>query len=326
MKPIEIAFLLAGAQAPKLDGCAADLSAHLEAAGVALSPCEKAVREEIRLTGPAMDLHLSLHHLPLPAESFAHALGSPISRPQTGLLADIVLCHRRHMMLTLIPRAGKGAQMSRRETTLAALRAAHAAATALTRRHAPRAVHWRLSNQLLTGAQYLELAHEPLPWALLARARLLPGSAGSAGLRLEDATGLLDRPVLLRAGHRPGEEMHAAALSFLRHTIEHGAPVPDGHRFGPRGGEMLVVRYRAPRPGWPQGCHELTPEQARPEAPARMAAAARLAVPALRSTLLAGTVVATALLLGARGLSPGADRLAALLPAPPPAGQAQPPR
>ncbi len=326
MKPIEIAFLFAGAQAPKLDGFAAGMSAHLDAAGLALSPREEPVRNEIRLTGPAMDLHLSLHHLPLPAESFAHALGSPISRPQTGLLADIVLRHRRHMVLTLNPRAGEGVRPDCRETTLAALRVAHAAATVLARRYAPRAVHWRLSNQLLTGAQYLELAHEPLPWALLARARLLPGPAGTAGLQLDDATGLLAGPVLLRAGHRPAEEMHAAALSFLRHAIEHGAPVPDGHRFGRKGGEMLVVRRRAPRPGLPQGGHELTPEQARPEAPARMAAAAILGAPALRSGLLASAVVAAALLLSARGLSPTADRQAAFLPAPPQAGQAQPPR
>ncbi|MGR3343600.1 MAG: hypothetical protein ACU0DI_10325, partial [Paracoccaceae bacterium] len=216
---------------------------------------------QARFTARGMQVSLAAVSSPLPAESFLGALESPLSRPMRGILADTLFRHNRHMIVTVSPDHAHNAGMT--VDKLALLRVAHAAATLLAQWHQPAAVHWRQSNQLLTGRQYLSLADEVTPWALFAHAKIKFGgqpdqSARSHGLQLDEAVDFIGRPIIFHQTDRPLEEIHAAALSFLRHGFETGTPIPDGHTFGPAGGNMVRVWHRPPSKDLPLGRFELT--------------------------------------------------------------------
>jgi len=145
------------------------------------------------------------------------------------------------------------------------LRLLHAATAILAERHMPGAVFWQQSNQLLTGAQYLSISRTSTPWALFAQARITtlhpePGEDGATrhALELKEAAQFIGRPVGFRPTPHPPEELHAAALSFLRHAVESGSPIPDGHSFGPRGGRPYRVRHLPAGPQAPRGRIELS--------------------------------------------------------------------
>ncbi|MFV2002543.1 MAG: hypothetical protein ACC619_06135, partial [Paracoccaceae bacterium] len=129
-------------------------------------------------------------------------------------------------------------------------------------------------NQLLSGAQYLRLAQETTPWALFAQARVkLGGTPGKdvtgRGLRFDEAVDFIGRPILFHACERPMDEMHAAALSFMRHAVLSGAPIPDGHTFSPENGNPVLVRHVAASKDLPRGRFELSATEVPDEAPDR---------------------------------------------------------
>ena len=261
MKPIETVLLFVGNPALALEHFAETLNQRLAPLNIQLKKTTSESGVQAQFSAPGMQVSLAAVSSPLPAESFLGALESPLSRPMRGILADTLFRHNRHMIVTVSPDHAQNAGMT--VDKLALLRVAHAAATLLAQWHQPAAVHWRQSNQLLTGRQYLSLADEVTPWALFAHAKIKFGgqpdqSARSHGLRLDEAEDFIGRPIIFHQTDRPLEEIHAAALSFLRHGFETGTPIPDGHTFGPEGGNMVRVWHRPPSQDLPVGRFELT--------------------------------------------------------------------
>jgi hypothetical protein len=261
MKPVEIALLFVGNPTLALEHFAETLNKRLAPLDIQLEKAPSEPGIQARFTAPGMQVSIAAVSAPLPAETFLGALESPLSRPMRGILADTLFRHNRHMILTVSPDLAHNAGM--RIDKLALLRVAHATATLLAEWHQPAAVHWRQSNQLLTGRQYLCLADEATPWALFAHACIKfadqPNQAArSHGLELDEAVDFIGRPIIFHETDRPLDEIHAAALSFLRHGVETGTPIPDGHTFGPKGGNLVRVWHRPPSQDLPLGRYELT--------------------------------------------------------------------
>ncbi len=261
MKPIETVLLFVGNPTLALEHFAETLNQRLAPLDIQLEKSASEPGVLAAFTAPGMQVSISAVSSPLPAESFSGALESPLSRPMRGILADTLFRHNRHMIVTVSPDLAQNAGMT--VDKLALLRVAHATATLLAQWHQPAAVHWRQSNQLLTGRQYLCLADEVTPWALFAHAKVKfagqpDQSPRSHGLQLDEAVDFIGRPIIFHETDRPLEEIHAAALSFLRHGFETGTPIPDGHTFGPEGGDMVRVWHRPPSQDLPFGRFELT--------------------------------------------------------------------
>ena len=261
MKPIETVLLFVGNPTLALEHFAETLNKRLAPLNIQLKKTTSESGIQATFTARGMQVSLAAVSSPLPADAFLGALDSPLSRPMRGILADTLFRHNRHMIVTVSPDHAQNAGMA--VDKLALLRVVHAAATQLAQWHQPAAVHWRQSNQLLTGRQYLCLADEVTPWALFAHAKIKfagrpDQSARSHGLRLDEAEDFIGRPIIFHATDRPLEEIHAAALSFLRHGFETGSPIPDGHTFGPEGGNMVRVWHRPPSQDLPVGRFELT--------------------------------------------------------------------
>ncbi len=287
MQPVEIALLFNGKPDPVFDHLAGALNARLEPQGLAVEEISPTVPALAAFRGGGMVLEIILSPRPLPADSFAGALDSPISRPFRGPLGETLSRHAAHMLIRLRrdtppapPPRGSGRQVDTAQATqakatalqapppqatdaLTGLRLAHATAALLAQQLNPAAVHWRASNQMLTGAQYAGLWDDPTPWVLLARARLVAEPDGGAGaprrtLVLEGCESLVGRRIVFAGTDLPADEIHAAALSFLRHALETGEPVPHGHSFGPAGGETYRVTHVAPGDIHPHGAFELS--------------------------------------------------------------------
>jgi len=116
---------------------------------------------------------------------------------------------------------------------------------------------------LLRGAQYLQLASEPAPWALFARAQVpscgLPAAIPRHdGVTLAEAVDFIGRPVQFRQSDMPLDQIHAAALSFLRHAVDSGTPISHGNTFGPADGPVFHVSHVDPTEDFPHGKFELS--------------------------------------------------------------------
>ena len=170
MKPIETALLFVGNPTLTLEHFAETLNQRLAPLDIQLEKIATEPGVQAMLAAPGMQLSVATVSAPLPADSFLGALESPLSRPMRGILTDTLFRHNRHMIVTVSPDHAQNAGMT--IDRLALLRVAHAAATLLAQWHQPAAVHWRQSNQLLTGRQYLCLADEATPWALFAHAKI----------------------------------------------------------------------------------------------------------------------------------------------------------
>ncbi len=274
MQPVEIALLFNGTPGPMLDRLfdhlAGALNARLEAQGLAVEEISPTAPALAAYRGHGMVLDITFSPRPLPADSFSGAMDSPISQPFRGPLGETLTRHAAHMLIRLRPEAASrpspaeaDPQLPPAPDALTGLRLAHAAAALLAQQCNPAAVHWRASNQMLTGAQYAGLWNDPTPWVLLARARLLAQPDGEAEtprrtLVLEGCEELVGRRVVFAGTDLPPDEIHAAALSFLRHAVETGEPVPHGHSFGPAGGESFRVTHVAPGDIHPHGAFELS--------------------------------------------------------------------
>jgi hypothetical protein len=257
MKSVETALLFAGQPGfdPAQFGQA--LNARLADTGIQLEEICPHSGADVMFRGPALTLAISDLAMPLAGDSFTGALDSPLSRPMAGVLTETLARHDRHMLVR-VTASGPHAR------ALALLQTAHAVTSLLTQGYSPAAVHWRQSNQLLTGAQYRGLADEVSPWALFAQARIdslpNPGDANGPGadLTLPQASLLIGRPIRISASDQQLDQIHAAALSFLRHAVESGAPIADGHSFGPQNGPRYLVSHIEPSAQFPYGLYELS--------------------------------------------------------------------
>lgn len=260
MRPVETALLFVGKPTLALEHFGESLNARLKFLDIQFKKVASDRAAEVAFSAPGLKLTLTAKSTALPAETFLGAVDSPLSRPFRGMLSETLFRHNRHMMIRVVPtpEPTPGDAIVDRLTVL---RVAHCAATLATEWHLPAAVYWRQSNQLLVGSQYLHLSGDTTPWALFAHARTgAPDGDATQGkrLRLDEATELIGRPIIFHQCGRPMDEVHASALSFLRYTVENGAPVPDGHTFGPEGGGMVRVNHVAPTSEMPLGRYDLT--------------------------------------------------------------------
>lgn len=217
-----------------------------------------------RFANSGMELEVIAVADALPADSFRGAITSPLSQAHRGVLADTLFRHNRYILMRLSAIEGPD-----QPDRLTMLRVAHAATTLLTEWHLPAALHWRQSNQLLVGSQYLELARDDTPWALFAHAQINKDSADDLdrsrhSLLLDEATEFIGRPIHFKSTDWPPEEMHASALSFLRHAVDNGGPIPDGDSFGLGTDHVVRVAHIEAAEDTPEGLFELTAVE-RPE-------------------------------------------------------------
>ena len=261
MADCELALLFTTRPEPVLDHLGDKLNARLSAASISLEESGNDSDQNSAVAtfaSPAHLLEIDFIPHPLAAETLSGAIDNPISAPFRGPLGEVVAHHQSHMLIRVRPR-DTGEQVD----VLDSVRIAHAAGTLLAQSHGPAAVHWRPTNQLLTGLQYAGLADELTPWVLTARARAnslnIPGARGPLNsLELEGAAQLIGRPVVFAGTELPVDEIHAASLSFLRHALENGEAIPDGHTFGPRDSELYRVKHIAPDESRPKGAYELS--------------------------------------------------------------------
>lgn len=262
MQSIDSALLFVGAPTLALEHFGESLNARLQSFGIQFENSSSQSSDYAAFSAPGIELVVNAKACALPAESFAGSLDSPLSSPFRGMLADILFRHGRHMVLSVIPEATEGSDTPEVDR-LTLLRVAHAATVLLTEWHQPATVHWRQSNQLLLGPQYLKLATDSTPWALFAHARVISENGidraeRREGIRLDEAKELIGRPIVFKPTDRSLEEVHAAALSFLRYTVENGAPIPNGHTFGPEDGNAVKVTHVEPDIDFPVGRYELS--------------------------------------------------------------------
>ncbi len=78
------------------------------------------------------------------------------------------------------------------------------------------------------------------------------------GIQLDEAADFIGRPIKFVETHYQLDQIHAAALSFLRHAVDTGTPIPDGQTFGPEGGSVFKVTHRETSDGFPDGIFELS--------------------------------------------------------------------
>jgi len=258
MKPIQSALLFVSKPTLMLEGFCDALNSRLAQFNIELAPLPDAASSLVTLAGGGLRLQVDFGRDALPAESFRGALETPLSAPFRGVLSDILFRHRRNLTLTV----SSDERRTRPADRLTQLRVAHSATTVLCERHIPAAVHWRQSNQLLVGGQYLRLSSDPTPWVLFAAARTRSSAdtdmaTGGFSLRLDEAIELIGRPIHFHQSTRPVDENYAAALAFLRHATDTGSPIPDGHTFGPSDGNATMVTHIEPSSDMPHGRYDL---------------------------------------------------------------------
>jgi len=257
MKIIETALLYIDFPAPAFAGLADILNARVAPFGVTLTAVNSDLGSQAVFAGEDLQVIVSAHEHALPADGFLQSMESPLSAPFQGILSETLFRHRKHITITVML-GDQSTEQSASDSYLRALCVAHAASTIVCEWSQPSAVHWRQSNQLITAAQYEKLASETTPWALFAQAKVFSTSVAPVGerqfgLRIDEAEQFIGRPILFQESDWPVEQTYALALSFLRHAVQTGAPIADGHSFGPEGGEHVGVTHVDASPELPKG-------------------------------------------------------------------------
>lgn len=260
MTSVNAALLFVGNPTLALEHFLETLSARLARIDIdveEISPENKAL---ISFRAGKATVSVTAASTPLPADRFKGSLESPLSKPVIGVLAETLARHTRHITVTV---SALPAETPNPTNLLTQLQILHATSSLLAEWHMPAAVHWQQSNQLLSGAQYLQLATEACPWALFAKVRIIVGGEidqmpRSHALQMDDALQFIQRPVHFAETQLPIDQIHAAALAFLRHAVQTGAPIADGHSFGPQDGPIFQSTHIDASPDLPHGMYELS--------------------------------------------------------------------
>jgi len=258
MKPVQSALLFVSNPKLMLEGLCDSINSRLAQFKLELSVLPDAADSLVTIAGHGLQLKVEFSPNALPAESFRGAMETPLSSPFRGVLSDTLFRHTQNLTLTVSLDERRSIPTDR----LTQLRVAHAATTVLCERHMPAAVHWRQSNQLIVGGQYLRLSRDPSPWVLFAAARTrstgdVDMACEGVSLRLDEAIELIGRPIHFHQSTRRLEENYAASLAFLRHAVDTGNPIPHGHTFGPSADEAIMVTHIEPSPDIPLGRYDL---------------------------------------------------------------------
>jgi hypothetical protein len=260
MDNIQNILLFVGSPSLALETFAKSLGARLASMDIKVEEIDPLDGDLVTCRVGQTTVSVSANSKPLAADQFIGAMDSPLSKTVVGLLSETLQRHSRHMTISV----GRCTEETDNPSEyLTRLKIAHAATSLLVEWHMPAAVHWKQSNQLLSGAQYLQLVSDDCPWALFAQARItsygeIDQMVRNYGIRLEEAVEFIGRPIEFVETPLPLDEIHAAALSFLRHTVETGTPVPDGQTFGPKSGPVFSVKHVEKSEDKPHGAYELS--------------------------------------------------------------------
>lgn len=250
MPTIRTTLLYTDRALPDLDAISTALNARLHRRGVRLQDDGDPDPHHAIFSSPDWQISVTATTAPLPAETFHGAMDSILSQTVIGVLGPILLDHRAHLQIDVV----SVRQTATPTTWLDAQRLAHAAATVVAEAGAPAAIHWQPSHQLLTGQQYAQMASEQTPWPLFANTTIARSAdATKTSLRIDNAADFIGRPILFPDTDLSLDLAYAAALSFLRHAVETGAPIPDGHSFGPEDGYVVRVTHATATAALPQG-------------------------------------------------------------------------
>ncbi len=197
--------------------------------------------DQLGLTSKDYQISIAWGHSTLPDSSFYGALDNLISEPFDQILSAKVNDHAHYLVIS-VNWIGETARENIAQTRLQQLQMAHVITTLMAEWHQPQAVHWRASNQLLTGAQYLTTATERTPWALFVRATL---DANSRSLHLTGTDGLCgDFVIQIDQTTIALDKAHAISLAFLREVITDGASATT-KSFQASTGDVVLV-HQAP--------------------------------------------------------------------------------
>ncbi len=239
MSPVQTALIFVNKPAFALETFLETLNRRVGFLGETFEREVSQLSDEMRLISQHRRVSICWGHQPLPASTFDGAMDNLLSEPFRETLAEKVFDHA-HFMVVSVSQLGRSAAPDSPKHSLAALELLHCVTTLLAEWHHPVAVHWRSSNQLLTGRQYLTLASDQTPWALFARA-CLDDTTQSLGL-----TGIAD----LTGGARihidqttiSVEQAHAISLAYLRQlTIDGDAATTKS--FQTSAGDVILVHH-----------------------------------------------------------------------------------
>ena len=250
MPTVEATLLYSDPSLPALDTLRDALNASLARLGVQVESTDDKDQTQAAYSSRDWQIVLSDSAVPLAAETLHGAMDSILSQSMIGGLAETLRHHAGHVKVTVLPFG----QPTTPATWLAAQRVAHAAASVVAAMREPAALLWHPAHQLVTGGQYAQMATDPTPWTLFASARQArTQSPGRSTLRIDNAADFIGRPILFPETGLPVDQAYAAALAFLRHAVETGAPIPDGHSFGPEDGYLVKVTHATATEAQPMG-------------------------------------------------------------------------
>ncbi len=260
MTSVKAALLFVGNPTLALEHFAESLDARLTPLGIKSEEITPLNGATVTVRAAGVTISVFVQAKALAADTFTGSMDSPLSKPVIGILSETLARHCRHLMVSVSEPVVDEPDPT---DLLTRLKLAHATTSLLAEWHMPAAVHWQQSNILLTGAQYLQLVSDACPWALFARAQVTLGGEPDQmvrlyGLRLNEAIDFIGRPVTFSETNLPIDEIHAAALSFLRHAVQTGAAIEDGHTFGPKDGPKFCVAHIAANEEFPKGKYELS--------------------------------------------------------------------
>ncbi|MGB5558443.1 MAG: hypothetical protein WBN04_10580 [Paracoccaceae bacterium] len=250
MQSINTTLIYSDQTTPHLDRLREALNARLRGLDIVLQSDAAQDPHNAVFSSPDWQIVLSAKAGPLLADTFLGAMDSVLSQTVIGELCEILTQHKSHLQITVVPVS----QSATPAAWLAAQRVAHAVTCVVTEARQPAAVFWRPSHQLLTGGQYAQMAAEPNPWPLFANAcEVKTAGPNRTSLRIDNAADFIGRPILFPETDLSLDLAYSAALAFLRHAVETGAPIPDGHNFGPEDGYVVKVTHATATGAQPQG-------------------------------------------------------------------------
>lgn len=257
MLPIQTTFLFK--DPPRLDlvTVGEDLVARLNSIGRDAEEISPAQGDLLRFRVGELSIGIAISPTRVPLRDFANATQSPLSRCSQDQLRHCVDVHQHQLSINL-----DQADTASTSNPIQQLRLAHSVASFFAEQTPPLAVHWRQSDILMTGSQYLGLAKQKTPWALFARLAVTePASANSdlgTKISIENAVDFIGAPVQLDVANMALDTACAGAIAFLRHAIQSDVPLGDGQTFGAGPGMLFRLKLSKPCTDSPVGLYQLS--------------------------------------------------------------------
>lgn len=227
------------------------------------------------------DLHVRIHSVASPAapELFRPALAAagtsaPDFRPAVlGHTATVTISVGAGPFSLAQPQAlyGEVAPFSETQDGLDnRLLIARALADSIAARHRPLAIHWPMTNRLLSVDDLRAVRDEPFPLSLFVAPEYFSSGQTDQGLTPMGfhALGselLIGKRIVFTETPLPPAHLMRRTLEFIAYCRARGEIIPDGDSFGASEADVIRVRHIPPAGDRPEGRVELTYERVGPE-------------------------------------------------------------